>query len=99
MTTISIIISISSILVIGTLITVIVKLNSKIQKLDNQINVDRVHYHKDLSNIEKKVNEVVDKEETKTKHADEIERLNKLVQDVNGMVDKSIEVVEKKTNN
>lgn len=98
MTTTAIIITIASILVIGILITVIVKLSSKIQKLDSQINIDRVHYQKDLSNIEKKVNEIVNKDETKLKQVDEIERLNKLVQDVNGMVDKSIQKVEKKSN-
>lgn len=84
-----------SILAIVLLLTfIIVRLNNQISDLKYELKLGKINCQKDLDRLEERINRFFSQSSSDSKHVKELEKIDKLIKNLNKLVDDKIDDVE-----
>lgn len=84
----------SILLVIATLTFIIFRLTSQMSDLRYELKLGKINCQKDLDRLEEKINRFSNQSTSDTQYSKDIEKLDKLIKQINKLVDTKIEDIE-----
>ena len=82
--------------IVLTLTLIIFKLNSRISDLKYELKLGKINCQKDLDRLEERMNRLFGQSNSDVNHNKEIEKLDKLIKQINKLVDNRIKDVDSK---
>ena len=80
--------------VVLTLTFIIFRLSSQISDLKYDLKLGKINCQKDLDRLEERINQFFNQSNSNSKNSNDIERLDKLIKNLNKLVDGKIDDVE-----
>lgn len=80
--------------VVLSLTFVIFRLNSQISDLKYELKLGKINCQKDLDRLEERINQFFSQSNSDSKHVREIEKIDKLIKNLNKLVDDKIDDVD-----
>ena len=84
----------SILLVIAVLTFIIFRLTTKISDLSYELKLGKINCQKDLDRLEDKINRFSNQSSSESQYLKDIEKLDKLIKQINRLVDTKIEDIE-----
>ena len=84
----------SILLVIASLTFVIFRLTTRISDLSYELKLGKVNCQKDLDRLEEKINRFSNQSTSESQYSKDIEKLDKLIKQINKLVDAKIDDIE-----
>ena len=84
----------SILLVIASLTFVIFRLTTKISDLSYKLKLGKINCQKDLDRLEEKINRFSNQSTSDIQYSKDVEKLDKLIKQINKLVDTKIEDIE-----
>ena len=84
----------SILLVIASLTFVIFRLTTKISDLSYELKLGKINCQKDLDRLEEKINRFSNQSTSESQYSKDIEKLDKLIKQINKLVDTKIDDIE-----
>ena len=81
-------------LVIASLTFVIFRLTTKISDLSYELKLGKINCQKDLDRLEEKINRFSNQSTSESQYSKDIEKLDKLIKQINKLVDTKIDDIE-----
>jgi predicted Holliday junction resolvase-like endonuclease len=80
--------------VVLTLTFIIFRLNNQLSDLKYELKLGKINCQKDLDRLEERINQFFNQSNSDFKHSNDIEKLDKLIKNLNKLVDGKIDDVE-----
>src|SRR5210317_68268 len=80
--------------VVLTLTFIIFRLNSQLSDLKYELKLGKINCQKDLDRLEERINQFFNQSNSDSKHSNDIDKLDKLIKNLNKLVDGKIDDVE-----
>ena len=80
--------------VVLSLTFIIVRLNNQISDLKYELKLGKINCQKDLDRLEERINGFFSQSSSDSKHVKELEKIDKLIKNLNKLVDDKIDDVE-----
>jgi predicted Holliday junction resolvase-like endonuclease len=77
-----------------TLTFIIFRLSSQISDLKYELKLGKINCQKDLDRLEERINQFFNQSNSDSKHSTDIEKLDKLIKNLNKLVDGKIDDIE-----
>jgi predicted Holliday junction resolvase-like endonuclease len=77
-----------------TLTFIIFRLSSQISDLKYELKLGKINCQKDLDRLEERINQFFNQSNSDSKHSNDIEKLDKLIKNLNKLVDGKIDDIE-----
>ena len=80
--------------VVLTLTFIIFRLNNQLSDLKYELKLGKINCQKDLDRLEERINQFFNQSNSNSKHSNDIEKLDKLIKNLNKLVDGKIDDIE-----
>jgi predicted Holliday junction resolvase-like endonuclease len=80
--------------IVLTLTFIIFRLSSQISDLKYELKLGKINCQKDLDRLEERINQFFNQSNSDSKHSNDIEKLDKLIKNLNKLVDGKIDDIE-----
>lgn len=80
--------------VVLTLTFIIFRLNSQLSDLKYELKLGKINCQRDLDRLEERINQFFNQSNSNSKHSNDIEKLDKLIKNLNKLVDGKIDDIE-----
>jgi len=80
--------------VVLTLTFIIFRLNSQLSDLKYELKLGKINCQKDLDRLEERINQFFNQSNSNSKHSNDIDKLDKLIKNLNKLVDGKIDDIE-----
>jgi peptidoglycan hydrolase CwlO-like protein len=80
--------------VVLTLTFIIFRLNNQLSDLKYELKLGKINCQKDLDRLEERINQFFNQSNSDSKHSNDIEKLDKLIKNLNKLVDGKIDDIE-----
>jgi peptidoglycan hydrolase CwlO-like protein len=80
--------------VVLTLTFIIFRLNNQLSDLKYELKLGKINCQKDLDRLEERINQFFNQSNSDSKHSNDIDKLDKLIKNLNKLVDGKIDDIE-----